>query len=382
MNDLEIITLIEKGETGSVEFKKSLSEIDKAIKTLAAFANGTGGVVLMGVNDKGKVFGVDAKNGILKKISNKIINNLDPKQYPTIETVNVGGKNILVMEIDEAFDKPVYAFGKSYKRMGSSIVKVDNVEIRKDIAESLSSSFDTSICKNARFEDLDIDKIKWFLDQRRIQLKKTMKKDLGFMQILLNLNMIGDNSTIKNAAILMFGKEPYKFFMQCAVRMARFKGTRRTKILDQKEFRDILPYNIENAVKFLEQYIPEMLNMENRMFREQKLLYDLDAIKEAITNAVIHRDYTCQTDIQIAMFDDRIQIMNPGGFVKKINLNNPYHVSRNELICQSFFECGFIEKWGYGLPLMLKDTKQKGYPPAEINSNDDMTTVTFKKLQV
>ena len=123
----EIIKLLKEGESETVEFKPSLSQTDKVIESISAFSNANGGIIVIGVSDKGEVLGIDIGKRTIEILANRIKQNTDPAIYPSISVENVEGKNIIVIEVKESKSKPVFAFDKVYKRVGKSNQRVQVV---------------------------------------------------------------------------------------------------------------------------------------------------------------------------------------------------------------------------------------------------------------
>lgn len=132
---MSIRELIKKKETTTLELKPSLSQIDEIIETVSAFSNTKGGVVAIGVANNGRIIGVDVRGGTIERLSNKIIQNTDPKVYPEISIEEFDKKKIILIRIKENTDKLVWAFGRSFKRVGSSTVKMPREEYERRVVE-------------------------------------------------------------------------------------------------------------------------------------------------------------------------------------------------------------------------------------------------------
>jgi len=132
ISEKEIINLIQNGESEILEFKKSTGEWKEIIKTISAFANTRGGVVLVGVSSKGEVPGVRIGKRTIEDLTNKIRENTDPKIFPGISVENIDGESIILIKVEESVSKPLFAFDRAYKRVGKSTVRVTSEEIRED----------------------------------------------------------------------------------------------------------------------------------------------------------------------------------------------------------------------------------------------------------
>ena len=229
---IKITKLIKGGESETVEFKPSLSQTDKIMECVSAFSNTNGGTIVIGVTDKGEVVGVDIGKKTIEILANRIKQNTDPAIYPSISVENVEGKNIIVIEVRESKSKPVFAFDKVYKRVGKSNQRVSSGEIRKMALEGKKIYWDEEICEGANLEDIDEDKVRWYLE-RREEIRKVKKPEKMDMEsLLLNIGAAKKvNAEIKptNAGILFFGKNPQRFVLQSQLRSARFAGKTLTR---------------------------------------------------------------------------------------------------------------------------------------------------------
>lgn len=175
--------LIKKGESESLELKPSLSQINEIIETVAAFANAKGGKVIIGVSNRGEVLGLKIGKDTIEKLTNKILASLEPKIYPSISVKEIEGKQVIVISVEEAKEKPVFAFGRAYKRVGRSTLRMSKNEIERVILEKRRIYWDEQICEDASLEDIDEKKVEWYLERREEirKVKKPREMDLDFI---------------------------------------------------------------------------------------------------------------------------------------------------------------------------------------------------------
>ncbi len=161
---MELKELIERGETQSLEFKESLRLKDEIGETVSAFSNSNDGVVLVGISDGGGVPGVDIGGNTLEELANHIKRNTDPQVFPTVKTVKAGEKNVVMVEVRESQEKPVFFKNHGYKRVGKTNQMISSSELRKLAKESGGRVYwDEQICKEASLEDIEEEKVKTFL---------------------------------------------------------------------------------------------------------------------------------------------------------------------------------------------------------------------------
>ena len=252
---IKINDLIKKGESETVEFKPSLSQTDKIMGCISAFSNTKGGTVVIGVTDKGEVHGVDIGKRTIENLANGIKQNIDPMVYPSIRVEKIDDKMVVLIEIEESKQKPVLASGRAYKRVGKSNHKLGYEEIRNIALETPKVYWDERVCEDASLEDIEEDKVRWYLERREEirKVKKPEKMDIG--TLLLNIGAAKKvNSEVKptNAGILFFGKNPQRFVLQSQLRTARFAGKTLTRdFLDRLDCSGTLWEMVEGSEDFV-----------------------------------------------------------------------------------------------------------------------------------
>lgn len=415
MDEEELKKLIEKGENEKIEFKESLNMMDEIGGSVSAFSNSFGGIILIGISDKREIKGIDIGKKTIEQLANFIKQNTDNHVYPVISIEKVNNKDIILINIKEQDEKPVFFKGVAYKRVGKSNHKMSASEIRKLFKESSKIYWDEKICDSAALEDIDKEKVKWFLKKAKSErnfdvdsetlLEEALEK-LGLMKPQNSLNFgskkskkdfLG-NKKLTNSSILFFGKEPQKFFIQSEVRCARFKGIEPIKpFLDMKVLGGSIYEEIDNSEKFILSNIKKEVWTEGgKIEREEKWEYPPDAIREAITNAICHRDYETSSNVHISIFDDRIEIWNPGNLpypLKPADLKKPHKsIPVNPLIASKLFLIKYIEKWGTGTSDIIKYCFDEGLPEPEFREEangflvvlwkDILTEKNLERLQL
>ena len=197
-------------ESETVEFKKSVSEIDSALKTICAFLNNKGGSVYFGIKNNGTVIGLDISDANLREISQKIIQKIKPEIIPHILIQKINGVPVLKITVEKGMQDIYYYNGVAYTRSGTSTVILPPDEIRKMILQSESMQWDSKICKEAKFSDINISTVKKFIDMA-VRAKRIPDVSKNPETVLRKLELINDNG-ITNAAIILFGKESSRFF--------------------------------------------------------------------------------------------------------------------------------------------------------------------------
>ncbi|RLF32490.1 MAG: hypothetical protein DRN08_06585 [Thermoplasmata archaeon] len=340
--------IIEKGESESLEFKKSTAQLEKALKSICAFSNHKGGVIYFGI-DNGKVVGQEVSDNTMITISQKIRQRIKPEVTPEVRVLETEGKKVIEVKVKEGNNKPYYLNGIAYKRVGTENPVISPEELERIILEKRKRYWDSEICEGANLDDIDEEKVKRFLRKAKYERNFDVESK-NAEEALERLELI-KNDNLTNASILLFGKNPQKFFLQARIRCARFKGTTAVDFIDMKLIDGDIIDQVEKAENFVLSHIKKAAKIV--MFaREEVWEYPPDALREAIVNAVCHRDYSISGNIKIAIFDDRIEISNPGQLPEPLTppMLKKKHDSilRNPLIANSFFLIKNIEQWGKG----------------------------------
>lgn len=381
------VKLIEEGESEKVEFKPSLSQRDKIMKSVSAFSNTKGGTIFIGVSDKGEVLGIEIGKKTLESLANKIKQNTDPEIYPSIFVENVEGKNIIVIEVKESKSKPVFAFDKVYKRIGKSNQRVSSDEIRKLALEGKKIYWDEEICEDANLEDIEEEKVRWFLKEARHKRGLDIDENTPVEEALMRLKMLKSGKPT-NGALLLFGKETQQFFLQSEVKCIRFKGVGVTgEMIDLRTVDgDVFDQLIESE-KFIFNNIALSAWIEDgKIQRQERWEYPPKAIREALANAICHRDYETTSKVQVRIFDDRIEFWNPGRLpegwtVEKLKQVHE-SIPRNPAIAKQFFWIKYIEEVGTGTNKIIEWCIDWGLPEPDFEFTGTSLVVTLWKSKL
>ena len=380
---MNITELICQGECETTEFKTSLAEWRDVVETICAFSNRNGGLIFIGVGDDCDIIGVDCGKNTVENLANQIKQNTDPVIYPSVRIEEVEGKTIIVVDVKEFEQKPVFAFSRAFMRVGKSNQKIGYDEIRRLALLASKVYWDGRVCEGAGLEDIDEGKV-WRYLERREDIRKVHKPEkLDISTLLLNLSAakkVNGDIIPTNAGMLLFGKNPQRFVLQSQLRAARFAGKTLTgDFLDRLDCSGTLWEIVEQAEDFVRKNIRLFgFRTEYSFQRIDKLEYPIKAIREAIINALVHRNYFEPADTRIAIFDDRIEIISPGMFPESVTPEKPKHVPVNPLLCQLVYDIGLIEKYGSGIYMINELCEDWGIPKPMYDLSEADTTVIFK----
>lgn len=383
---MDMPKLLIAGESETVEFKKSTGEWKEIVETVSAFANTRGGTILVGIDKKGIIVSCDIGKGTVEDLINKVLINIEPKLYPEVNVETITKKKIISIKVEEYPYDVVLAFGKPFKRVGKNTVRVGKDEYKRKILEIHKKElyFDGQICDEVNFSDIDTEKIKMFVKKAKEARKFDIDTSLPEKEILRKLKLIKNNK-LTNAAVLLFAKKPQDTFIQSGVKCIRFKGTDVAgDMLDFKEIENDLISEVEDTEKFIYQNISlKAWIEEGKLERQEKWEYPPKAIREALVNAIAHRDYRSSGKVQVRIFDDRIEFWNPGKLPEgwTVETLKTEHTSEpfNPLIARMFFWVGLVEEVGSGTNRIVSWCNEWGLPEPEYGLSGSSLFVLFRK---
>lgn len=360
--------MINSGESETLEFKERPNDDPKKyLKTMVAFSNTRGGVIIFGVRDNGEVVGLEGDaNKIRDQIIDTIITNISPIITPGVYNYSIDGKDLVIVEINPVVNSVAYLRSEGpekgiYVRIGASTRSVDQDEIKFLRLEKSFISPDSQLCP----EELqkDDDRIKWLCSKlsRRKGDDVTIEDLVGFG--LLVPDMLDYKATV---AFRLLTDNPYQHaFLQCA----RFIGPAETEFADRTEFHGSILVQVERGLEYVLSMINKPSVIEG-MYRNDDFEIPVKAIREILMNAIMHRSYWVEYNpIFIAVFDDRVEITSPGGLPNGQTyerMMEGFSLPRNRIVARVFKECKLSEGWGRGLRRVFELCRECGLEAPEI----------------
>ena len=355
MSPDEITILIKEGEGLTVEFKGHFSS--RIDEDMVAFANTKGGVILLGVRDDKTISGERLTNDLKARI-NSLARNCQPPISITIKQI----QEIVVVDVPQGEEKPYSCRTGYFRRLDGTTQKMTNSELRIMFQENELIPFEDKIVRDMTWDDISKRKIKDFLREANIDVKKANARDF-----LTSLNVAKGNE-ITNAGALFFAEDISRFVPQTRMTLIAFKGTNRVHIFDRQDIQDDLLTQFHGAEFFLKKHLNRRSVIAG-MNREDIYELPLEALREAITNSIIHRDYSMRgTSLMVEVYEDRVEIVNPGGLPKGLNKKDLGRISvrRNEHIADLFFRLDKGERAGTGIKRMNEAMAAAGLTLPEI----------------
>jgi len=369
MNKKELQQIIKLGEGFNAEFKKSFSA--GIGREICAFANSLGGKILVGVDDKGNISGIKNKNRIKSSIQS-ISRNMEPAYSVDVETVG----DVLVVHVPDGNKKPYSVGGKFFIREGSNSQQLSRDEIREFFFNENLIYWDQKL--NIDFHlDKDFSEKRYDTFVRRANIPE----GLDASDVLKNLNVLR-NEGFCNAGVLIFCEEVTRFFLSATITCVLFQGNTKYKILDRKEFDEDIFSNYRNAMNYLLSHLNTEFIITGGP-REEKLELPEEALREALLNAIGHRDYRSTSNIQVYIFNDRVEIINPGGLVSGLKKEDLGKISRprNPLLFNLMYRMDLVEQIGSGILRINNALAGYGMSPPDIESDNAWYCIVFKRSE-
>lgn len=331
-------------ESETVELKEVV--VDDIKKEIIAFANCDGGKLYIGVRDDGTVIGLDNADSVSLQISNMVRDAIKPDitMFLHYETIVENGKNIVAVDIQRGTDRPYYLAKKGmrpegvYVRQGYSSVPATDTAIRRMIRETDGDRFEAMRCLN---QDLTFEATK-----KEFELRKT---DFGSQQ-MRTLKLINQDGLYSNLALLLSD--------QCVhtIKVAVFQGTDQTIFKDRREFTGSLMQQMNEVYDFIDFRNQTRATIE-KLYRVDVRDYPEVAVREALLNLLVHRDYSFSASAFISIYEDRIEFVSIGGLMPGIELEDVMvgiSVCRNQDLANVFYRLHLIEAYGTGMGKIMK----------------------------
>ena len=376
MNQSELAEIIRNGENSGVEFKRDRDHPDKIAKEIAALLNLQGGRILLGVEDDGSVSGLARNKAEVETwIMNICLNNLQPAIIPfweTLQTENGAVVGIVALPEDSP-DKPYKARRGSawvtYVRVGTTSREATREEEARLYQASHLMRYDIKSVPGTSMSHLDELRVRQYLSE--ILDEPDLPQNFQELEnILVNLDILipgKDRNVVSVAGLLLFGKDPKRYLPQAGITATAFPGAEKDyDVIDEEDIRkslvSVLSANkkerpgetgaIGQAVDFAFRNMGGVAYLEGGR-RITKKSYPLEAVREAVANAVVHRDYTIAVaDIELSLYADRLEVISPGRLPNTVTvekMKQGYRATRNELLKEILRDYGYVEHRGMGV---------------------------------
>lgn len=412
MTEAEVIEIIDylkkyKTETNKIEAKTASVDFPKkCYDTLSSFSNKYGGVIIFGLNEeKGfEVEGVYDLNDLQKKISSLCSDSMSPAIRPDILPLKYEGKDLLAVKVDEMIQnkKPCFYIPKglnkgSYTRVGDSDEIMTDYEIYALQSYNDHIFEDTRPTRRATIKDLNQEELNKYVNKVKESKPNFAKNDFDKCLKLCGITDISEDKVYPTlAGTMLFGEYPQSYYPQLFVACVVVPGlelgdtgSMGERFIDNKRIEGTIEEMITGTMNFLTRNMKTSVIIDSRGQRINRTEYPLEALREAVANSLIHRDYSTQTEnayVSVYMYNDRIEIINPGALygtnkLEKLGTATTME-SRNPTIVRILEEKGdVIENRHSGIPTMKREMKKYGLPEPEFYEERDSFKVIFRNTK-
>lgn len=366
-------------ETQNIEYKSTWR--DEYLKWICGFANANGGTIFIGKDDNGNIVGVDEAKRLLEEIPNKVRDVLGILVDVNLKETKQGDYLEIVVE---PYPNGISYKGQYHYRSGSTKQELKGAALDKFLLQKKGKRWDGVPIPNVSVADLKQETFDFF-KKRGIRSKRLDEESVNDTneQLLENLELT-EGKYLKRAALLLFHPKPEKFVTGAYIKIGYFENE--ADLIFQDEVHGNLFEQIEKTLDILfTKYIKAIVSYENGINRIETYEYPKEAVREALLNAIAHKDYSGLTPIQIRIYKDKIMIWNEGHLPENWTVSNllKSHSSRpfNPDIANTFFRSGYVESWGRGISKMNELCVAEGLPkPTYIAESSDFWVVFRKDI--
>jgi predicted HTH transcriptional regulator len=376
---MDLVSLLKRPEGKTLEYKRDLSSPDGVMKSIVAFANSSGGVLVIGVEDGSrKVVGVRNVLAEEQRLANYVSSLIEPKLLPQIEIVAWRKTNVIAVEVHPGTSRPYYVTRLglekgAFTRVGSTNRLASEAQIQEMRRYAGAQGFDEQPIPELNSEAIDFR----VASELFAPVRKIEKTALLTLQVTMRYQ---GREVPTVGGYLLFAKNRFERFPDAWIQAGRFAGRDRARLIDSTEIRESLPGSPEAAIRFVQKHMMKEAVI-GAVRRVDRWTVPPVALREAIINAIVHADYNDRgAPLRVAVFDDRIEIENPGALPLGLTMEDIQRgVSklRNRVIGRVFQELGLIEQWGSGIQRMNSACREAGLPDPILEEIGQRFRITF-----
>ena len=383
----QLSDILKKSEGQTLEFKRSTAELQGAMQSLCAFMNGAGGMVIIGVGQDGRLIGQDVSDATQQKIA-AALDRFEPPAPVRMEFFDLEkDKQVIMLNADAGNEAIPFTFeGRAYERVGATTRKMPQSRYEELLLGRghAKRRWENLPVDGLTLKDLDRTEI---LRTRELSIQQNRispdaSRDIGDILDRLGLRV---NGMLTQASQALYGTRLFPNYPQCLLKMGRFRGTTVIgEIVDNRQEHINAFAMVREGMAFLERTMPLGARFpKGKIFREDRFPVPLDALREILLNAVMHRNYSDYSGyVAIVIFDDRIEIQSHGLLPQGVTLeqlSGPHRSKlRNPLIAEAFHRTGAVEVWGRGTNRVIGMCKEHGAAPPIFEERQGFFIVTFK----
>ena len=363
-------------ESATVEFKRTFDK--EAIETLCAFANAKGGSVYVGLDNSGKPAKIKIGDETIQQWINQVKLSTNPSLFPDVELIKTGKAQAARFIIQEYPLKPVSFKGRYYQRIDTANHAMSSAAISNLHLASVNSSWDWHIDPYHSIADIDIERVSRFIE--RVNSYREVPIADGPLEILRKYELVRDGDHISLACFLLFS--PVESSLR-TIELGHFQTE--TIVKDTLRLKCDLLSEVDETMAFIKKHINKRIEITGKPQHDEIWDFPLDAVREAVINAIVHRDYSQSADTVIKIFPKRLEIFNPGGLpsglsIEKLLSNNYSSKPRNKKVADLFKDIGLIEKYGSGIRRIMDACRSANLPTPRFEEISEGFRVTLYAL--
>lgn len=382
MNELELKEKLSKGEDLHTEFKEFFPDNEDIAKSIVCFANTDGGKIIVGVNDDGKIVGVEKIDELVRKIDDVAFNRCEPPITIIQETISVENRTLLIINVPKGDQRPYRtASGFYYIRSSNRCRQASRQELLRLFQAIESIYYDETEISKTSVKDIDMKFAKEFL-QKYFNLKVENEDLISYLK---NIKALSKNEKPTLAGLLFFGEEP-QFHLPTTKIIAAYISGDDISIppSDKKDFEGKIPQILEDSMRFLKIYVKERHIIKGLEPERYPEIEDF-VLREALVNAIAHRDYTISAFVRILIFIDRIEFHTPGKLPNTVSIENikigGAHVLRNPTIYNLLGKMGLVTDIGSGIKRIIESVKKTVGKDVKLEVIDGEFILTIPRMQ-
>lgn len=363
LSDNYLLTLLNQGENASVEFKQGNVRSEGLAREMIAFSNSYGGTIVVGVDDEGKILGVDGDKNYEEWVVNISRNNVIPPIHVSCHWVTLQGKGILLVEVPKGKDRPYQDnSGRFYVRVGSTNRIASLYELMRLFQQGGFYHYDGTEVEGALETSLNQTAIERYFHSYDIQYMEMDREEQ--LSLLKNTDIVSEQGTVTIAGLLMFGINPQRFLRNASISFAHYCGDEISgELIDRKTIEGTLPDQVDATLQVIKNNILAPSTIVG-LKREERVQYPDRVFRELIVNACVHRNYSIQgSRIRIFMFNNRLEFISPGRLPNTITpdkLKSGVSYAVNPIIVKFMENLRYMDKLGRGLPLVYREAIKQG----------------------
>jgi len=365
-------------ESEQIEWKESWS--DNYLETICAFANSqSGGSLVIGKNDKGEIVGIRNAKKLLEEIPNTVKNLMN--FHPNVEAFSEEGKTFIIVSIKPQ-DEAVDLRGVFYRRSGSTTVRVTGRDLKPFIMERGGLVWTDLISKKAKLSDISPEAVSAFIKRGQEVKRISPSADPKDVEGVLRHYKLMTDEGLTNAGALLFSNDPTNTSYAAVTKIGLF-ATKNGRLLMEDIINGPVIFQPDETLKrLIDKYTQPRFRIKDFLTRVEAYQYPPEALREAIINAVVHRQYMSRQETTIRVYPDSVEIYNPGnlpkGWTEETLLAKHNSEPANPLIARVFHDMGLIEEWGVGISFIREECEKAGIPEPLYDVDVDGIRIIFR----